>query len=215
MGNSKSVWDFFKIKYCLNQDSRPDRWIQAQQELTRVGLEVERFSSLPADQPFKSFCLSQYAMLKAFLGTGKETLLTLEDDVLFRDLGHLEQALKDLPTDWDILYLGANITEMVQGIDANPPEPCSWTKQLWRVRRAWTTHAVAYTRKVVQDIVDMYPIHSFEMYDCWLSNHILGPSNAYLVNPMVAHQRPGKSDLWDQETDYTGAFIHGDKIMSL
>lgn len=154
-------------------------------------------------------------MLKAFLTTGKETLLTLEDDVIFRDLGHLQQALKDLPADWDILYLGANITEMVHGIDVKPPEPCNWTKNLWRVKRAWTTHAVAYRRKVVQDIVDIYPVHTYEMYDCWLSNNILAPSNSYLINPMVAWQRKGKSDLWGQETDYTGAFIYGDKIMNV
>jgi len=177
-------------------------------------LEVERFSSLPADQPFKSFCLSQYAMLKSFLATGKETLLALEDDVIFQDLGHLTIALKALPKDWDILYLGANITSMVNGIDIKPPEPCSWTKHLWRVRRAWTTHSVAYTRGMAQDIVDMYPIYAFEMYDCWLSNNILEASNAFLVNPMVAWQRKGKSDLWGQETDYTGAFIQGDKIMN-
>jgi len=216
MSNSKNVWDFFEVKYCLNQDSRPDRWVQAQGELSRVKMEgVERFASLPADQPFKSFCLSQYAMLKSFLATGKETLLALEDDALFRDLGHLPAALGALPKDWDILYLGANITAMVHGIDVNPPEPCSWTKHLWRIRRAWTTHCIAYTRKVAQRIVDAYPIHSFEMYDCWLSNNILELSNAFLVNPMVAYQRPGKSDLWGQETDYTGAFVHGDKIMTV
>ena len=202
---------FFDKIYCLNQDSRPDRWAQAKVEFDRVGVNVERIAAIPADQPNKSFCLSQYAMLKTFLQTGGRTLLTFEDDVLFRDTTHLEAALKELPADWDIVYLGANITEMVFGIKENPP--AKYSDHLYRVRKAWTTHAIGYSRGIIERIVAEYPVHSFEMYDNWLNSEILPTSNAYLINPMVCWQRPGKSDLWGQETDYTGAFIHGDKIM--
>jgi len=212
MSNNKSVWDFFEVIYCLNQDSRPDRWEQAKEELSRAKMErVERFASLPADQPIKSFCLSQYAMLKSFLATGKQTLLALEDDVVFHDLGHLPTALKDLPKGWDILYLGANITGMVTGIKDFPPRQI--TPTIYQVYRAWTTHAVAYTRECAARIVSLFNPEA--MYDAWLSEVILPACNAYIVNPMVAWQRPGKSDLWGTDTDYTGAFAEGNKIMSI
>lgn len=150
-------------------------------------------------------------MLKAFVATGKDTLLALEDDVIFRDLHMLPAAIRELPHNWDILYLGANITDMVFGIKENPP--IRYSARLHRIRRAWTSHAIAYTRRMADIIVRHYPVGTFEMYDNWVSGNILGHYNCYLVNPMVAYQRPGKSDLWGCETDYTGAFLEGNKIM--
>src|SRR5690348_14832139 len=111
------MFNLGNVKYCLNQDSRPDRWNQAKAEFDRVGIKgIQRFASVPAAQGNQSFCLSQYAMLKTFLATGEKILLTFEDDVIFRPMDHMDKALAQLPEDWDILYLGANITSMVFGI---------------------------------------------------------------------------------------------------
>lgn len=156
-------------------------------------------------------------MLKAFLKTEGKTLLIFEDDVIFKNLDHLEKAVSELPTEWndhwDMLYLGANITDMVFGIKEHPP--VRYSEHLWRVERAWTSHAIAYDRKVVEYIVEYYPVHQFNMYDNWLSEKILPEFECFLVNPMVAFQRPGKSDLWGGiQTDYTGAFDWGNKFMS-
>lgn len=208
------IWNLGDRKYCLNQQSRPDRWSQAQEEFKRVGLDVEQFYSIPADQPNKSFCLSQYAMLKRFLETDGKSLLTFEDDVIFKDLSHFEAACAELPADWDIVYLGANITDMVFGIKENPP--VNYSERLYCIRRAWTTHAIAYSRRTAEYIVRHYPVSEFNMYDNWLSENVLRFCRCFLVNPMVAFQRPGKSDLWGGvDTDYTGAFEWGNKFMSL
>lgn len=150
-------------------------------------------------------------MLKTFLDTGEKSLTAFEDDVIFRPVDHLDKALSQLPEDWDILYLGANITSMVFGIDQFPP--VRYSDYLYRVRKAWTTHAVAYSRRIVDIIVRHYPVNEFHMYDNWLNESILPNYKCFLINPMICWQRPGHSDLWGQETDYTGAFIYGDKIM--
>ena len=150
-------------------------------------------------------------MLKTFLATNAKTALLLEDDVVFQDLGPLPAALQQLPADWDVLYLGANITDMVFGIKENPPVRHS--EHLFRVRRAWTSHAIAYTRQAVERIVTVYNPNTCGMYDNFLSEYMLPKLNAFLVSPMVAFQRPGKSDLWRGNTDYTGAFEAGNKIM--
>lgn len=149
-------------------------------------------------------------MLKTFLTTGKQTLLVLEDDVVFDSLAQLGASLADLPEDWEMLFLGANITAGVTNIMARPP--VAVTPHIYRVRAAWTTHAIAYTREAARKITCAYDGKS--MYDAWLSETILPQVKAYLVNPMVAFQRPGKSDLWGRETDYTPAFIESNKIMA-
>lgn len=151
-------------------------------------------------------------MLKAFLKTKEEVLLALEDDVVFGNIDALDAALDELPKDWDLLYLGANITGSVFGIKERPPVKHS--DHLHRVRAAWTTHAVAYPRRIVEVIVSHYQPQTFEMYDQWLNANILPHYKCFLVNPMVAYQRPGKSDLWNCHADYTGAFEASNKIMS-
>jgi len=150
-------------------------------------------------------------MLKTFLKTEGRVLLALEDDVVFKDLQALDAALTELKQ-WHILYLGANITDMVFGIKEN--QPVGVSPHLYRIRRAWTSHAIAYTREMVEVIVRDYPAETFEMYDNWLSEKMLPLYDAYLVNPMVAYQRPGRSDLWGCQTDYTGAFEWGNKFMA-
>lgn len=203
--------EFFDQIYCLNQESRPDRWAQAEAEFNRVGIPVQRFLSLPADQPNKSFCLSQYAMLKKFLASGGKRLMTFEDDALFKNMDHLPACLNELPADWDVIYLGANLHHMVFGITENPP--VKYSEHLVRVKRAWTSHAIGYSRKMVEAIIEKYPVESFEMYDNWLSSNMLEHYNCFITNPMICWQRPGKSDLWNADTDYTGAFEWGDKFM--
>ena len=135
----------------------------------------------------------------------------LEDDCIFKDLKHLQAAIDELPAGWDVLYLGANITDMVFGIKENPP--LRHSQHLYRIRRAWTSHAIAYTREAAMRIATVYSPHTCGMYDEFISSNMLGKMNAFLVNPMCAFQRPGKSDLWGGHTDYTGAFEQGDKIM--
>lgn len=212
MTEQKDKWQLFDMRMCLNQESRPDRWKQATEEFKRVGLtDVQQYFSIPADQPNKSFCLSQYAMLKTFYETKEKVGLFFEDDVIFKDLSHLDAAIAQLPEDWDILYLGANITEGVFGIKELPP--VKYSPYLYRVRKAWTTHAIAYSRRIVDIILRHYPVGSFEMFDNWLNTDILSHYNCFLVNPMVCWQRPGRSDLWNTNADYTGAFEWGNKFM--
>lgn len=198
-------WDYFDKIMCLNQAERPDRWTQAEEEFKRVGLAVERFFAIKADVPFHSFCLSQHGMLKRFLESEGQRLLTLEDDVVFRPLNHLEDALSELPEDWDVLYLGAND----RGVT-----PQRYSNRLSRIGMAWTTHAVAYSRKMAEFIVANYPVETFAMYDDWLSNQ-LPDKQAFIVNPPVAWQRPVMSDLWGTQADYTGCFEDVERRMAV
>lgn len=163
--------------------------------------------------PFESFNESQLMMLKSFLRTDKQTLICFEDDVVFRpNLWDnipftLSRAIAELPDNWDIFYLGCNL--FCENWEKEPPAYHS--PNLSRIYHAWTTHAIAYSRKAVQWIVDRYDVNC--MYDAWLSNSILNNLNAFVMRPMIARQRPGFSDLWNNEADYTDCFVAGDKLL--
>lgn len=177
-------------------------------ELNQHGIVPEIFRSIPGETPFESFNKSQHAMLSlALTQSHEDPIMFFEDDVIFKNTDHLYQAYSELPRFWDVLYLGANLThhKAIQKHSSN----------LVRVKGAWTTHAVLYSPDMIDFIVGKYNWESGRMFDDWLSEEISHDDClAFCVNPMICWQRPGKSDLWGRQTDYTDCFIEGNKMMA-
>lgn len=201
-----SVWNFFERRACLALDAD---WPNVCQEFERVGLtDVWRFRPYEIDNdkilgPHQSFNASVRQMFIDFLATDSRSMLSMEGDVVFRDLSHLDVALNELPENWDIVYLGANLLN---------GQPERYSAHLCRVFSAWTTHAIGYNRKVVQFILDNQPGISEEMVDCWMSKQ-LDKLNAFVVAPMVAYQKPHQSGIWGKPgiDDYTEIFEASDE----
>jgi hypothetical protein len=155
-----------------------------------------------------------HGIMMKFVDDGPENCLVLEDDADFRNMDHLEQALMELPEDWLTLHLGGNATDGVSGMMENQPE--AFSKHLVRLKCAWTSQAIVYRRPVAEMIVLSYDPETKEMYDEWLSRNILRTNPCFMIRPTIAWQRPGRSDLWGVDTDYTGAWEATDrKIMAL
>src|SRR5689334_272401 len=149
--------EFFNHIVCLTQKERKDRQFDFERECSKYGINGSYYfaesSDLSDGAKFDSFCKSQLGMLRQFLASGAEVGLLLEDDVQFRSLHILDKAISQLPRDWDVLYLGANLI----GVDINRlPEPTQYSENLFALRGAWTSHAIAYTRKIVEYIVCAY-----------------------------------------------------------
>src|SRR5678816_912613 len=193
----------------------------AQEEFVRVGItEYQKFEALPIDDneilgPHQSFSGSVRQILRDFIVSGSNTLLLLEEDCIFNDVSHLDQALAELPDDWDIVYLGANL--QAWGWEDYPPE--KYSAHLFRVRSAWTTHCIGFNKKVVSFLLENQPGLSEQMFDNWMSSQ-LSKLNAYVVAPMVAYQRARKSTIWTeadgvtpQFTDYLDVFERSEQML--
>jgi GR25 family glycosyltransferase involved in LPS biosynthesis len=172
---------------CLNLDSRPDRWDNARIQFKRVGLEVERFPAIPHENPFISFNLSQQAILQ----TITSPTWVFEDDVLFVNTKRWTDVIGTIPDGWDMLYLGGNVTDNLQ----------HHSQHWWRCVGTFTTHAVIYTPKAAQYILERFD-PMVGVYDAFLLEQIQLVLNCYICKPFLAVQSPGYSDLWGRETDY-------------
>lgn len=198
-------WDFFERKVVLTCDDV--EWCAAQTEFARVGLDdYEKFQALAVDNgqilgPHQSFSGSERKILTDFYCSDAKTLLHLEDDCIFRDLSHVDQALRELPEDWDLVYFGANLIMWNNGVAA----PERYSEHLFRLSGAWTTHCVGYSRKMVPFILENQPGFSERMFDNYLSD-VLPQLKAYVIAPMVAYQRPHVSSIWGRFDDYTAIF---------
>jgi hypothetical protein len=195
---------------CINLDGRPDRWEQVTNEFNRVGLTVERFSAITGDNRCLAFNKSVYECMKLAKG---DDLLLFEDDVVFEEewtpLGGRA------PEDWLTIHLGANII----GSDTMQWKmPDRFNEDLALLHNCWQSHATLYSADCVQFILDNFPYHTDEyeregliIFDEWLRTNVLSQGRSYLINPMIAYQRPSKSDIWNCESDYTGAHRQGNE----
>lgn len=193
-------WQLFDRKICLTVQD--DEWQKACLEFERVGLtEVEKYTAVKEIGPHESFSHSERNILLDFYHSDAETLLHLEDDVVFKSTGHLEAAIGELPSDWDVFYLGANLVQWNNGESA----PERYSEHLFRINGAWTTHAIAYNKRAVQAILEKQPSFSERMFDNYLSS-VLPELNAFIIAPMIAWQRPRYSLIWGKEDDYSEIF---------
>lgn len=171
-------------------------------ELAKYGIKAEFYPSVDADTPAQSFNNSMAGIVKGFSISSNQSILVLEDDVLFQNMHSLDMCLDELEhecPDWDILYLGGNYANHDQ---ARKPDYIS--EHLRRIYNAWTTHAVAYRRNVAAFIARNYKGN--QMYDAFLDERVLGKFKAVATYPMFAIQEAGKSDIWGKDVDYSGAW---------
>jgi hypothetical protein len=122
-----------------------------------------------------------------------DVLYFFEDDVEIRENEHLIAALSQLPDDWEICYLGANLVAPIE----------KYSKNLYRTFGAWTTHAVIFNNP--KAICEGYKDTSV-MFDDWLKDNIHPRGNSYIISPMIAWQKPHQSTLWDFYADYRDIF---------
>ena len=190
----------------MNLDKRTDRWESVSGECLRVGLEVDRFRAVTEDEcggnRFLAYNHTYHGILTKYRGRGK--VLVLEDDVWFKDLSHGPRAVSELPGDWDVLYLGANV---------NGTRQQWYSSSLRRIKNSLTTHAVAYSEKMVDYIVENFNPDTFPIYDEWLRVNVQEQFNCFIVAPMIAWQKPGYSDLWQTKADYTLTFKDGNELL--
>lgn len=206
------MFSYFDLKLVLNHPLAADRWRSTVAELARVGInDYTRIEARLCTDPKESFNRSILLALQYFVLSGKDRLLFMEDDIVFKSSvsklgGVLRNAIAELPDNWEILYLGANVH--VGGF--NPP--LRHSPHLCRLMNAWTTHAVAFSRKGAARILSEKPPVKDSMFDGWLSDRLIS-YQAFCVVPMVAFQRAGKSLIWGNNVNYDPVFIESNSIL--
>jgi hypothetical protein len=108
-------WSFLDAAYCISLKTRDDRAAQAAAEFHKVGLCQRVTFYRPDKHPRNGFIgiwASHRAVALDALQRGCTRTLICEDDVLFtrrirpRTLSAIERALRALPRDWMIFFLG-------------------------------------------------------------------------------------------------------------
>lgn len=195
------MWtDFFSRIVLINLVTRTDRLLESSDELNKYGVPFEVVRAIKNENGQRGISDTLRALFKESLKMGHKKLLVFEDDVkMLVEPNEFDRVMDlaqvELPTDWDMLYLGANI----------PYPSCAWeySPHLIKIGYALSLHAVAYSSKCMERILRVprqLPI------DVQIAKEVHWAASSFVTYPLLCTQRPGYSDIESREVSY-GHFI--------
>lgn len=176
---------------CINLKTRKDKkkWMLRQCERLRISLT---FYEAKLNKNPKRGCLESHLnVIKSAVARGHKQLLILEDDAKFLRPFHDNIPLP--PANWDMLYLGGTVKSIYEQSPNNP----------WVRMSCWTTHAYLINLEnanLIQDIMDAEK--QPDEIDSYYIKYIHSKYNAYMLNPMLAIQKEGYSDIEKTNVNY-------------
>lgn len=194
--------DYFDEALCINLLKRDDRWEQFIKEADTHSLSIGFWSAIDGNKldyagPLKKgiigCAMSHRNIIQSAQEAGLKSILILEDDVEFDpELNEkFTEWIKEVPDDWDMLYLGGNH-------NAKTITKCS--DHLMRCTNTYTTHAYAVKNTIYDLILDHLQNIDKELDIIYAD--IQKQCNAYCFTPRLAWQREGYSDVLDQNVNY-------------
>lgn len=171
----------------INLAKRADRWEAVQLEVQKFGIiDYERFDAIEGG--YMGFNRSVHKALE-----GESELLLLEDDCVFdATMETMFLAKSELPDDWDLMYLGANLKSKVN----------QYSEHLYTLTDAWTSHAILYSDKGAKWCYENFDPEEGAIYDEWLRTIAQRRLKCFVMFPMIAFQADGWSDIWGANAVY-------------
>jgi GR25 family glycosyltransferase involved in LPS biosynthesis len=172
----------------INLDERTDRMEQFKKN--EFPFEVERFSAFKMESGQDGFTLSTRTLLSQI--TEFPVLICEDDCVMLENWMVVQRAMAELPDDADALWLGATLTQPLE----------KYSEYLFRLKRAYTTHAIIYYSKRMVDYILNLNVPSGINLDIFYFLHVQKEFNCFITNPICATQSDGYSDVSGQEMKF-------------
>lgn len=180
------------VSVCINLSTRKDKRQFMQKQCQRRGLSIQFYLAEPNADPKRGCLESHLAVIEEQIKKGSNFFLMLEDDAKFI----ANPRIPDMPDDWDMLYLGGNVRNLLEDSEEAKKKP--WVKM-----RCWTTHAYLINLRNKELVKDILLAKTMDKeIDNFYIDHIHGKYNCYMLNPMIAIQKDGYSDIEKTEVNY-------------
>lgn len=184
---------YFPKAILINLDKRTDRLEQFNEQAVELGITYERLPAIELDNPINGCKASHLIALTKY---DTDIIFVFEDDSAFVEdfEAKLNKAMDNLPDDWDMVYLGANLVDTKKVNDY-------WHKSY----RCCSTHAYAVKKEALPKLIE-----SANNYDGHIdmAYSLVHPElNVYLARPTLVYQVAGHSDLQGESVDYSHLYF--------
>lgn len=148
---------------------------------------IERFEAIEGTTPADRDFISGLSHLSIMTSQTEFPFAIFEDDcVLLQPWSFVEEAMKQLPCDWDALWLGATLQRPIK----------KYSKNLYRLEGGHALHAVIYNSKRLIDFaVANYTRSRFKVLDVLTAYTVQKEFYCYVTYPISATQRSCMSDI--------------------
>ena len=225
---SKTLNDYFSKIYCINLDERTDKYEECLIEFKKVNIKVERFAAIKGPNPKKNkrsksgevgLRLTSIEILKNAINNNYQNILILEDDVTFVEgfNDKLNKAIKYLPENWDLLYIGGNhffnkgefsLVHGDKNFKINKNNYKTLNHKLCKTTWTQTTHAIAINSKFFETALETVKETRLALDQMYCKLQQNNSCNAYTFLPSLALQRPTISDIENKYVDYNKMGIY-------
>jgi GR25 family glycosyltransferase involved in LPS biosynthesis len=195
--------EYFKEIYCINLDERKDRWNNAQAEFLKIKLnQVKRFSAIKDTKGAIGCRKSHIEIIKLAKKNNFKNVFIFEDDISFvdKDIDKIHHGINQLrKIEWDLFYLGATFK----------PDITKFTRisdNLIKTNFAYATHAYAINSSIFDLILKNE--NKIGKIDVFYSNDIIPSVNTVVLDPIVAVQSPGYSNILNRAVNYSNIMIN-------
>jgi GR25 family glycosyltransferase involved in LPS biosynthesis len=201
-------FDFFDKIYCINLPDSKLRWSNAITEFQKINIH-DRVEKIWVDRPYKDIniptlkfprgelgvSLSQTKALVHAIRNNANNVLIFEDDVTFESntIEVLTNALAELPSDWELFFLGGNPVAPMQ----------NYSNTLFKVSKILCAHAYAVNKSIMLKLYDeMMDKLTWQPYD-GVTSMLAEQGHGYITNPPICQTKEGQSEIRNAFRSYT------------
>jgi len=211
---------FFDKIYCINLKEREDRWAECLKNFEKYEINnYERIEGVKVNGNFSNKRKGQIGCALSFakifnkaVNEKQDKILIFEDDFEFKDIKEnihekLDKSIKELPNDWDSLFLGGTLINDYGFIPIN-----KYSDNLLKLNSAHCLHAVAFSGKGLANIKKFFEqkinwyenlINRYEAIDIFFAKDYQRQTKSFITNELLCYQRVNASNIENATYDYS------------
>lgn len=180
--------------FCINLKHRSDKREFIKKQCSKNKLDITFFKAIENKKGWIGCLQSHLNILKIAKKERLKKILIIEDDCLFLTEPSINQ--KELPQDWEMLFLGGNMTKLLED-DHFDARNKKWVKMC-----CLTTHSY-----IIKSSIYDYLIKELqkcqEPIDVFYANKFHLKKTSYMINPQITTQKDGYSDIEGKMLSYS------------
>lgn len=182
----------------INLKDREDRKLWIQHHLADNDIfSYKVFEATYEKDGVSGLLLTMTSIMMGLVEQNYPYALILEDDAQFlanHPIRKIKAALKELPDDFDTLYLGCNLEK---------PDSKMYSKSLIKIFTAKAAHAIVYSNSGMKKILSgLQALTTPIPYDELLINEVQRDEKSFATKTLIMGQREGFSDIQRKVVSY-------------
>lgn len=198
--------------FCINLESRPDRWKKVKREFKNAHVVVNKFNAVSSKTyPYHGCTLSHGAVIWIARDLWYNMVGVFEDDIFFykpkKFLNEVTEMLSELPKEWRILYFWWLIGREGSFKKKSP--------YFYQVNNLMSTYGMIYNIKCYDEILSAIPaknpeeitniadtmINWYWRYDKWLAWEYQGKYPCFISKRLLVGVTNDYSDIQSKRTN--------------